>query len=382
MADLDPIFVFRDKLLPRSETFVLRHYDHMERFRPIFIGGRRVSPAKALDMTPFPAHTLRQEGGRNAEMRFRLTGRSDLLEQWFRDYRPSLVHAHFGKGGARILPFALQHRLPLVVSFHGGDATKEKHFNSFWSSLSVFAARLPTLRARTDLFLTDSGYLRQKLIERGFPGERIETYHIGIDTSRYQPFPAEARRQDILFVGRFVEKKGISYLLQAMAHLHARCPGLTLRLVGDGPLRPGLEQEVQGLGLGEQVQFLGWQPPEQVRDLVGKAAMVAVPSVVAANGDCEGLPSVIYEAAAMATPIVATTHSGIPEAVTHGETALLCPERDPEALAQEIERLHQDSALRLRLGQAARQHAETALDTRVRGRALEDLFARVLAQRA
>lgn len=369
-----PLLVYRDKLLPPSETFVLRHYDRLERYRPMLVGLRRV--AGGLSLAPHPAHLLAESGGASAEALFRLTGRSRIIDSWITRDAPVAIHAHFGKSGARILPTALRHDLPLIVSFHGGDATKETHFRPFWRTASVFALRRKALARHAALFLTDSGYLSERLAARGFPPDRMRVHHIGIDTSAYRPGPEGARRREVVFVGRFVEKKGLPILIEAMRLVQASTPDIALVLIGDGPERAAVEAAARDL---PAVQMRGWQSPEAVRAAVAGAMIVAVPSVIARNGDCEGLPSVIYEAAALATPVVATRHSGIPEAVRHGETGLLVPERDAPALAQAILELAHSPEARARFGAAARAHAERDLDSAVRGRALERMLDEAIA---
>jgi glycosyltransferase involved in cell wall biosynthesis len=134
-----------------------------------------------------------------------------------------------------------------------------------------------------------------------------------------------------LFVGRLVEKKGCEYLIESMSLLERDGISVTAVLIGDGPLRPDLERLASEAGAN--VQFKGFLPIDEVRRWMNRAAVVAVPSVTAANGDSEGLPTVILEAQAMGAAVVATRHSGNPEGVAEGSTAILVPERDAAALA-------------------------------------------------
>lgn len=373
------VIAYRDKLLPRSETFVLRHYDHLSRHRLHWAGLRRVAGGLPLGDEAVTVLNPGGVAGALAEARLRLAGGAPAFDLLLRARAPALIHAHFGKSGARILPFAQAHGIPLVVSFHGGDATKQKHYERAWRPGAVFARRLEALKRRTALFLTDSDYLGDRLRERGFPAARIATHHIGVDPDHYRPDADRPREKVVLFVGRFVEKKGLGTLLRAVAIVHRAAPDLRLVLVGDGPERATREDEARRLGL--PAEFTGWLPPQAVRDWLGRAEMTVVPSQVAANGDCEGLPSVIYEAHAMGLPVVATRHSGIPEAVTHGESGLLSEERDVAGLAANLLAMHQEPDLRARCAAAGRALAETSLSSRTRAAALEDLFDQVAAGR-
>ena len=116
-------------------------------------------------------------------------------------------------------------------------------------------------------------------------------------------------------------------------------------LIGDGPLRAGLEAAAKDL----LVRFLGWQTPDAVGSAMGRALGLVVPSRTAANGDGEGLPTVVLEAQARGLPVVATNHAGIPEAVTDGVTGLLAEEADVAGLADAIGRLAASPALRASL---------------------------------
>jgi colanic acid/amylovoran biosynthesis glycosyltransferase len=133
-------------------------------------------------------------------------------------------------------------------------------------------------------------------------------------------------------------------------------------IVGDGPLRARLEAEVAARGLGDVVQLRGAMPHLEVRDLIARSHLLLAPSVVAADGDEEGLPTVIKEAMAVGLPVVATRHSGIPEIVIDGETGRLVAERDDEALAGAVRDL---LAARERWGAYAasgRAHVEREYD--------------------
>ena len=387
MDDRPAVMVYRDKLLPPSEGFIPRHYTHLSRHRVIYAGAQAV-PAGLAMLGDVPAVTVRDgaaaeaEGGagRRGDLVYRLTGGSGILDAFIEVERPRLIHAHFGKSGTRILPTAIAHDLPLVVSFHGGDATKHAHFKPFWRTGEVFALRREALIRRTSLFIAVSGYVRDVLIRHGFPEDRIVVHHIGIDTDRYQRDPRIYREMSVLFVGRFVEKKGVDVLIRAMAKVQDRDRYLDLVLIGSGPEELRLRRLARETGV--RCRFLGWQPPDAVREWMQRAEMLAVPSVVAPNGDCEGLPSVIFEANALALPVVGSRHSGIPEGVEDGVTGLLSDEHDVEGLARNILALHGDPLRRMAMGEKAREKAIGEQDARLRAEALETLFDRAVETHA
>jgi colanic acid/amylovoran biosynthesis glycosyltransferase len=142
----------------------------------------------------------------------------------------------------------------------------------------------------------------------------------------------EQRQGRLLFIGRLVDKKGVDILLAAMRRLHQSdsktVPGLDI--AGSGPLEAELRAQAADL---PSVRFLGWQTSEQLSRILLKAQAVVVPSRIAADGDCEGLPTVVLESIRAGVPVVASDHAGIPEIIRHEETGFLVPENDPDALA-------------------------------------------------
>jgi len=170
------------------------------------------------------------------------------------------------------------------------------------------------------------------------------------------------RRPDpglVLTVARLVEKKGLGDLIVACGML-AR-DGLLLRLdvVGEGELRNALETEAQRWPM--PVTFHGAMPHERVMELYPRAAVFSLPCVVAANGDRDGLPTSVLEAMAMRVPVVTTAVNGLREIVIDGDTGIVVPERQPEALAAALRRVLLDPSLAERLGRSARRTVETKL---------------------
>jgi glycosyltransferase involved in cell wall biosynthesis len=140
-------------------------------------------------------------------------------------------------------------------------------------------------------------------------------------------------------------------------------------------MEPAMRDQVRGLRLDPLVSFHGPQPQAAVAGLVSRAAVFAAPCVHAANGDRDGLPTVLLEAMALGTPCVSTPVAGIPEAVQHGVTGLLVPERDSFALADAIAALIDDPALAVRLATAARHRIEQRFDRRLQAAELARLTA-------
>ena len=159
-----------------------------------------------------------------------------------------------------------------------------------------------------------------------------------------------------------------------MRALESEGGAIDLVLIGDGPMAEALKLQSCGL---KHARFLGWLPNPEVRRLMRGALALCVPSVAAATGDAEGLPNVVLEAMACAVPVIGSQAGGIPEAVEHGRTGFLVPTADPRAIADAAGRLLGDSALRRRMGDAARAAATARFSAIAQSRLLEDALLAV-----
>jgi len=178
--------------------------------------------------------------------------------------------------------------------------------------------------------------------------------HHGVDTvGRMQPRASTEGPPVVLSVGRLVEKKGHDTLIQAAGLVRARGCDLQLRIVGEGVEWARLQRLVHELGLADRVTFLGPLSEAEVRVEYEQADVFALACRELENGDRDGIPNVLLEAMAHGLPVVATSCAGVLEAVGGSESALLAGQDDPSALAEQLERLVLDVALRERLGAAA-----------------------------
>jgi len=287
--------------------------------------------------------------------------------------RPRLIHEHFGKGGALALPIARALGVPLVVTFHGGDATKDKHYRRRLVP-TVFQRRCAALQKEAALIICAAEHIRKALIGRGFPAAKLKVICYGVEPDADSGPVASSERPYLLFVGRFVEKKGIGYLLDAMRVLESEGAAVDLVLIGDGPLTEVLSRQSDGL---RGARFLGWLPNQEVRRAMRGALAICVPSVTARAGDSEGLPNVVIEGMAAAVPVIASDHGGIGEAVEHERTGFLVPPADPQAIATAVRRLLSDPALRRQMGIAARLAATEHFNAIAQSRVLEETLLAV-----
>lgn len=171
-----------------------------------------------------------------------------------------------------------------------------------------------------------------------------------------RPSPDGALR--ILFVGRLVERKGVTHLVEAVKRLPSDVVG-RLEIVGDGPERPGLATQIERDGLDRRVALRGRLSDAELRAAYESADALVLPSVVDARSDTEGLGVVLLEAMSYGVPVIASALGGIPDIVRDGETGLLVPAADPEALAAALRRVAREPGLAARLGAAGAHRAAT-----------------------
>jgi glycosyltransferase involved in cell wall biosynthesis len=372
LTDGGALLVYRDRIVPRSEAhFLRRQYVGFRRLAPVWIGCRTDVGLPDLGVEPI---LLGRHGAAGIFDRlvFKQFGRippaPDLAQ-----LQPRLIHAHFGRGGALALPIARALGLPLVVTFHGGDATKDEPYRKKLIP-TIFQRRCAALQREAALIVCVAEHIREALLARDFPAAKLKVIRYGIEPEAEGERPRPADRPYLLFVGRFVEKKGVAHLLDAMRTLEREGAAVDLALVGDGPLAEVLRRQATGL---KHARFLGWLPNHEVRRLMRSALALCVPSVAARTGDAEGLPNVVLEAMACALPVIGSEAGGIAEAVEDGRTGFVVPQADPQAIADAAGRLLGDPALRNSMGDVARAAATARFSAIAQSRMLEDALLAV-----
>jgi glycosyltransferase involved in cell wall biosynthesis len=276
------------------------------------------------------------------------------------------LHAHFIDRAATVALVAGRLLgIPYSVTSHASD-------------IYVGPVLLREKLAGAKFVATCTGYNRSYLAQYGsqlFDHKLLCIYH-GLETDRYtraqRPIGDQAV---ILTVGQLKERKGFAYLVEACQALKARGLDFECRIVGEGPLRPELEEQIRRLGLEGRVHLLGALPHEEVIEQYQQATVFALPAVLGSDGDRDGIPNVILEALSMELPVVSTRHSGVPEVVEDGIDGLLVEPADSQALAVALERLICDGEMRSALGSAGRKIVAERFDPETNTRRLLEAFA-------
>ncbi|HEY4135268.1 MAG TPA: glycosyltransferase [Alphaproteobacteria bacterium] len=259
------------------------------------------------------------------------------------------IHAHWGAvPGTYAMVASAVAGIPFSLTCHRYDIAQN-------NLLPAKAARASWIRAIDRAGARElSGH-----IGPGLPQPAV--LHMGVEIP---PAAARARRADgrpwrFVIAARLVEKKGHRYLFEALAALRAEGRAVVLDVLGEGPLREDLERRVRELGLGDAVTFSGTMPHDRfcAQLQAGAWDAMALPSVVAADGDKEGIPVSLIEAMAGGVPVVATDNGGIPE-LLEGGAGLVVPERDGTALATAMGRVMDDVPLHAAMTATARARVE------------------------
>jgi glycosyltransferase involved in cell wall biosynthesis len=216
--------------------------------------------------------------------------------------------------------------------------------------------------------VTETDFARRWVQER-YPRDAGKIFRVynGLDDH----FPARTSRAGpplILSVGRLVEKKGFSDLIEACRALRERGIAFTCEIVGDGPLDAVLQEQIRACGLQEAVCLLGPRSQTEVRQLLAESHIFVLACVPEQGGGSDNLPTVVMEAMMCGLPVISTTLAGVPEMITSGENGLLVGPRNPRALAAAIEQLlvssEQASQLARHAGETAREKFHLSTTTR------------------
>lgn len=318
-------------------------------------------------------------------------GEHRALVRLVREVRPAVIYAHWFTPQAIVAArVGARFDIPVVFTTHASDVEVWHRVPVLGPrivrgvSRRVAAATAVSTRSRAKLlrFLGDDSTLPLAVIPMGVHMAGREADPVARERARGE-LGVAADERCVLLIGRLVEKKGTEFLLRALASADADFGPWRLVIAGDGPLREPLEALAAELGIADRVHFTGYVTGESKDAAFRAADIFAVPSVIAEDGDAEGLPVALLEGLSYGLPSIATPASGADDVLTDGVDGFLCADRDPADL---LRALTAAAALspddRARLSEAARQTG-ARFDWPVVARAHYDfLFAPVLDREA
>lgn len=271
------------------------------------------------------------------------------LKKFLTGNKIDVVIANYGMTAAHLAPVCREGGVPLIAIFHGHDAGDKKLIKAYrthYQQLFEFASAIVAV----------SYDIRNKLIALGAEPGKVKVISCGVDTGKFKP-SAAVREKIFLSVGRFVEKKGPLYTIRAFHEVWKKHPDARLVMAGaHSGLYAACKKLTQSLDMQDIISFPGILKPEQVLEWMNRSFAFVQHSVTANNGDTEGTPVGILEAAATGLPVVSTLHGGIPQAVIHETTGYLVKERDVAAMANYMISLLEDDRTVAQMREAARRH--------------------------
>jgi colanic acid/amylovoran biosynthesis glycosyltransferase len=364
------VAIFRKRLLSYSETFIADQGRALPTWRGVFCGYQRDSSGQHL-LADARQILLDDHSRLSALSKFLLRHEIGGGKGWLdaiAQQSPALLHAHFFNDGHDAVKIGQRLDLPVITTLHGHDITKHANAQAGNSLNRRFFERV-------DRVIAVSDFIARQALARGCPESKLLQHYIGIDLERFRLPRQESDRPSLLFVGRLVEKKGCSYLLQAMARLKDSYPELTLTVIGEGDLEAALRQEADERRLN--VTFAGTASADAIRAQLARCWVFVAPSITAQNGDAEGLGMVFLEAQALQAPVVSFRSGGMVEAVEEGVSALLSAEKDVAGLTDHIATLLENQGLRHKMGEAGRARVEQHFDLRKQCAKLESIYAKL-----
>lgn len=290
----------------------------------------------------------------------------------------SLVHAHWviPQGLLAVLARKLRlipGKIKILCTSHGGDLFSLQ--GGFLQSLKKYAFR------HADHVTVVSTAMRENLLAMGCNPENLSVQSMGADLGeRFTPATDSVKTRDLVFVGRLVEKKGVVTLIESLRFLQTDFPALKVSIVGDGPDRAALEQRALELGVSGQLEFIGSIANAKVPDYYRSARIAVVPSLVARDGDQEGLGLVAVEALGCGCATIVSDLPALRDVVTDGENGLVFRAGDAEDLAGNIRKLLVDDALYTQLVHNGRNSVVEKFDWQRVGAAYASVISRCIGE--
>lgn len=265
-----------------------------------------------------------------------------------------VIIAHFGPAGVRAMYLRDAGLISgkIATVFHGLDVTEK-------SLLRRFLPHYKILFAKTEALLPISALWKQRLIAWGADAGKISVHRMGVDVTQFAFVGNRALNQPlrIMTTARFVQKKGLIYAIQAICSVRE---DVHFMIVGYGPLET--ELRAASLACSNRITFAGKMSHKDVLNALGDTDAFLLPSVVADNGDMEGIPVSLMEAMALGVITISTWHSGIPELISDGTEGFLVQERNAGEIADVIARIVGGGENLPEMRRAARAKVELEFD--------------------
>jgi glycosyltransferase involved in cell wall biosynthesis len=335
-----------------TETFISAHIELLDGNKIVYHSGRL--PKMKDDERLTAANHIAVRAARKIQSAL-FSGNTLLLQEkaflksLLRE-KPDVILAEYGTTAAYNIHLIEKSGIPLVIHFHGFDASEKP-------ILEEYAARYKQMFAYATAIVAVSSVMKQMLIDLGAPKEKIVQTCYGPNES-YLGIHSSFDKKKFLAIGRMVDKKAPHLLVLAFQKVIATHPDATLTIIGDGPLFRITSELVTNLGLEKNIHLKGAQGAAFIQNEMKDSIAFVQHSRTAENGDMEGTPVAVLEAQAAALPVISTIHAGIPDVVVHGKTGFLVSEGDVNAMSKHMIDIANDYENARQMGRAGRQRIQ------------------------
>jgi glycosyltransferase involved in cell wall biosynthesis len=273
--------------------------------------------------------------------------KTDILDYsimyFLRKNKVELILAEYGPTGCAMLPIARKLIIPLIVHFHGYDASSKRLLIEYQESYK-------NLFEYSNCIIAVSLQMQENLIKIGAKKEKVVYDPYGPASAFIDIAPDYYNSDTVLFVGRFVDKKAPYLLIEIMKNVRDKGIQLKLVMAGDGVLLDTCRGLVKIHNLEDYIIFPGVASHTKVRDLMANSFCYIQHSVTTRDGETEGTPVSILEASQAGLPVISTKHAGIPDVIIHGETGFLVNEFDVDSMTEYLILLNGDRKLAHKMG--------------------------------
>jgi len=350
-----------------SETFITRHINELAPGRTVVVCFRRDNTEKltcptyigddVFSFMPWYRQELLKAWNllRYSYTRVPSRREADRICSFLLKHKVKAILAEYGHLGCMIQPVAEKAGIPFFVYFRGDDASWVLRL---WQIRHSYRTLLPRAKG----LICVSRFLADNLRKIGLNHSNTHIIPSGVNVAKFTPKMNKDGKM-VIAVGRFTEMKAPDQTIRAFASIAARHEGVSLEMIGDGPLLPGCQKLAADLGIADRVIFHGARGHDFVKDRMSAASIFVQHSVTTRRGDTEGLPVAVQEAMASGLAVVSTRHAGIPEAVLEDKTGFLVDEHDVEGMSLFMDKLLSNPALIDDMGRAGRDRAVELFST-------------------
>lgn len=349
-----------------SETFIQAH----KKFLPfnIFYYHNGYLPTSAENID-FPISNFSQRLLRFFKKKSSLKNYSYseiFLIESFKQNKINCVLAEYGPCGSALLPICKKLNIPLIVIFHGYDATQK-------SILKEYREKYNELFKHANSIIAVSNCMKEKLIKLGCLSNKIFVSPCAPD-NEFLSIKPTYEEKIIIGIGRFVDKKAPYYTILAFKKVLKEIPDAKLIIAGDGPLHNTCKNIIRYENLEKNIILEGVISPEKFLNYLSKARAFIQHSITAENGDMEGTPVSVMEASAAGLPVISTLSAGIPEVIIHNKTGLLVEEHDVDNMAKNIVKLLKDKKVAIEYGEEGKKNIKNNFSMKHHIKIISDLI--------